>query len=329
MRQASFPRNRRGHPEPGFHGRRHRRHGRRRVRQRHAAVAAHPAGGGLQSSTHLPGPGPRRGALVQGARAAVPPAALVLGGLLEARDLQGRRRVLAQRQEPDAVARGPGAARTARTGDAQRSDQGDSQGARRSIVERRHRNLRQGEQRVAQRRRRPQQRRAAHRCGAAQLQGGRRRRKPRLLAARPHRVRAPRRPAQHGLHRQLRRRELLGRRGQHQDPPERRSARPGNHARGARSPAGADDGRGGGAGPAQQLSAGTGDQYRRVPIQGAAERERVGDPRARALRGPQSRTGIPALRGRDRRAPQGRRGPHAARSSRSCSRTARSGCTRR
>ena len=43
---------------------------------------------------------------------------------------------------------------------AERSDQGDSQVARRPAVERRHRHLRQGEQRVQQRRRRPQQRRA-------------------------------------------------------------------------------------------------------------------------------------------------------------------------
>ena len=47
------------------------------------------------------------------ARAAVPLAALLLGGLLAGGDLQGRRRVLAQRQEPDAVARSPDAARTA------------------------------------------------------------------------------------------------------------------------------------------------------------------------------------------------------------------------
>ena len=38
-----------------------------------------------------------------------------------------------------------------------------------------------------------------------------------LLAARPHRVRARRRPHQHRLHRQLRRRQHLGRRGQPQD----------------------------------------------------------------------------------------------------------------
>ena len=50
--------------------------------------------------------------------AAVPPAALLLGGLLEARDLKGRRRLLARRQEPDLVARGAEPARAARAGHA-------------------------------------------------------------------------------------------------------------------------------------------------------------------------------------------------------------------
>ena len=57
-----FPRDRRRHPAAGFLGGRHRRHGGRRVRQRHAAVAAHPAGRRLQSSAHLhrPAAGRRR-----------------------------------------------------------------------------------------------------------------------------------------------------------------------------------------------------------------------------------------------------------------------------
>ena len=102
-----------------------------------------------------------------------------------------------------------------------------------------------------------------------------------------------------------------------------------NHARRARPAAGADDRRGGRRWCSQQLSARTGDQHRRVPIQGAAERERVRDPRAGAVRRSESRTGIPALRGGDRRAAQGRRGSHPARArDRACA-TARSGCTRR
>ena len=50
VREAPLPRARRGHAEAGVHGGRHRRHERRRVRQRHAAVAAHQAGGGVRSS---------------------------------------------------------------------------------------------------------------------------------------------------------------------------------------------------------------------------------------------------------------------------------------
>jgi hypothetical protein len=81
-----------------------------------------------------------------------------------------------------------------------------------------------------------------------------------------------RRPAQHRLHRQFRRRELLGRRGEPEDPAERRGARRGNHARRARPAAGADDRRSRGTGAAQQLPAEPGDQHQRVAVQGAPER---------------------------------------------------------
>ena len=47
---------------------------------------------------------------------------------------------------------------------------------------------------------------------------GRRGRQPRLLAARPHRVRRRRRPHQRRFHRQFRRRQHLGRRSQSEDP---------------------------------------------------------------------------------------------------------------
>ena len=116
-----------------------------------------------------------------------------------------------------------------------------------------------------------------------------------LLAARAHRVCAPRRPAQHRLHRQFRRRQLFGRRGELEDPAERRRSLGGNHARGARSAAGADDRRSGGAGVAQQLPAESGDQHQRIPRQGALERERIRHPRARALRRSESRPGVPAV----------------------------------
>ena len=64
MRQTAFSRNGRRHPKPGFLGRGHRRHGRRRIRQRHAAIAAHPPDRRLQSSAHFHRSAARRGALV-------------------------------------------------------------------------------------------------------------------------------------------------------------------------------------------------------------------------------------------------------------------------
>ena len=60
-------------------------------------------------------------------------------------DLEGRRRVLARREEPDAVARSPDAARASGASHAERGHQGHPQGARRPVLERRHRHLRQGD----------------------------------------------------------------------------------------------------------------------------------------------------------------------------------------
>ena len=111
MRQAALPRTRPGHAVAGLHGRRHRRHGGRRVRQRHAALAAHPAGGRLQPPAHLPRPGARRGPQLQGARAPLQPAPLVVDRLRREADFQGRWRVPAQCQGDCAIAAGPRAAR--------------------------------------------------------------------------------------------------------------------------------------------------------------------------------------------------------------------------
>ena len=68
-----------------FTVRRRRRHVGRRVRQRHAAVAAHPAGRRLRPPPHLPRSRPRSGRELRRAPAAVRPAALVLGRLRHAR----------------------------------------------------------------------------------------------------------------------------------------------------------------------------------------------------------------------------------------------------
>ena len=59
--QAALPRARRRHPDRGLHRRRRRRHVRRRVRQRHAALRAHPPGRGLRPPARLPRPGPGPG----------------------------------------------------------------------------------------------------------------------------------------------------------------------------------------------------------------------------------------------------------------------------
>ena len=105
--------------------------------------------------------------------------------------------------------------RRARGHDAERPDQGHPEGARRPAVERRHRHLRE----VDARSRTPTS--ATVRttpCGSTATRrarpGRRRRRQPRMHAARADRVRARRRPDQHRLHRQLRRRRHLRPRGE-------------------------------------------------------------------------------------------------------------------
>ncbi len=125
----------------------------------------------------------------------------------------------------NSVARGASPVAAAGADDAERGDQGDPQAGRRSPLERRHRHLRQGERREPRRRRRPRQRRGARRCARPALQGRRRRRQSRADAARPRGIRAPRRAAEHGFHRQLRGRELLGRRSEPEDRAERRGPR--------------------------------------------------------------------------------------------------------
>ena len=97
------------HADDGLHGRRHRRHVGRRVRQRHAAVAAHPAGRGVRPPAHLPRSESRSGELVRRARAAVQAAALVVGRLRREADFGRRRRPSAQRQVDRDHAGGQGA----------------------------------------------------------------------------------------------------------------------------------------------------------------------------------------------------------------------------
>ena len=93
-------------------------------------------------------------------------------------------------------------------------------------VERRHRHLRQGRGRDPRRGRGQGQRRHPRRRQRAAGQVRRRGRQPGAHPARPDRVRRQRWPAEHRLHRQLRRRGHLRPRGEHQDP-----ARPGRRRR--------------------------------------------------------------------------------------------------
>ena len=117
--------------------------------------------------------------------------------------------------------------------------------AGRPAVERRDRDLREGDDRVRRRRRRPRQRHGADRCARAAVPGRGRRRQPRVHATGTDRIRARRRTDQHRRHRQLRRRRLLRPRGEHQDPAAARHRH--RRARGerARCVARRDDRRGG------------------------------------------------------------------------------------
>ncbi len=172
----------------GVHRRRHRRHVGRRVRQRHAAVAPHPAAGGVRPPPYLHRPRPRPGGLVRRARAPVQAAALVVGRLRQPADLGRRRRLGALREvDPDLAAGAGGAGHHGRQAHADRAAQCDPEGAGRPALQRRHRHLRQGQHRDPRRRGRPRQRRAAHQRQRAALQGGGRRRQPGLHAARAHR----------------------------------------------------------------------------------------------------------------------------------------------
>ena len=105
-RQAPLPRTGPGHAEPGVQRGRRRRHVGRRVRQRHAAVAAHPADRRLRPPPCVHRPDARRGRVLCRARAAVQAAALVVGRLRRQPDLGRRRRLVARREVDPAVAAG-------------------------------------------------------------------------------------------------------------------------------------------------------------------------------------------------------------------------------
>ena len=216
-----------GHRHPGdsLHRGRRRRHVGRRVRQRHAAVAAHAAGRGLRPSPRLHRSEPRARRILRRARAALQAAAFVMGRLRRRVDLARRRRVGALGEvDPDLAAGARGAGHRGRPPAAHRAPERDPEGPGGPPLQRRHRHLREGEQRVERRRRRPRQRCAAHRRARPAREGGGRGRQPRLHAARAHRGRHERRAHQHRRDRQLGGRRHLRPRGQHQDPARAREA---------------------------------------------------------------------------------------------------------
>ena len=130
--RAALPRARGGRRDDRFHRGRDRRHVRRRVRERDAALPPHQARRRLRPPARLPRPGPRPGAELPRARAPLPAAGLVLGRLRRGADLARRRRLPPHRQVDPALTRGAGGARRrGRAADAERADPG-APAARRS-----------------------------------------------------------------------------------------------------------------------------------------------------------------------------------------------------
>ena len=107
LRAAPLPRPRRRRAERRRHGRRHRGHVRRRLRQRDAAVGAHPPGGGLRPPARLPRPRSRPGGLVRRAHPAVRRPRFQLGGLRRIADLGRGRSLPPDGEDRPAVPGGP------------------------------------------------------------------------------------------------------------------------------------------------------------------------------------------------------------------------------
>ena len=222
----------------GLHGRRHRRHVRRCVRQRHAAVAAHPAAGRLRSPPHLPRPGPDTARQLRRARAAVRAAALELGRLRP--QAASRAAAASSRAAPSrsplsargaarcsvSTARAPRPTTSSAPSCACRSTccgTAASAPTSRRATSATPRSATAPTMRCAS---------TAASCAAKVVgEGGN------LGLTQRGRIEyaLARRPPQHRLHRQLRRRQHLRRRGQHQDPAEPAGAPRASSPRGERN----------------------------------------------------------------------------------------------
>ena len=104
---AALPRARHRLPDRGLHLRRHRRHVRRRVRQRHALLRAHQAGGGVRPPRHLPGPDPDPAASFAERQRLFALPRSSWQDYDHVADLRGRRHLLAVAEEDHAQRRGP------------------------------------------------------------------------------------------------------------------------------------------------------------------------------------------------------------------------------
>ena len=172
----------------------------------------------FRPSPHLPRSRSRSGEKLGGAQSPFRLAALQLGRLRQAADLERRRGLSAQPQSDPAQ---PANARSAGHRGGQRrsrnTDFGDPQKPGRSVVVRRHRHLCEGgggEQYPG--------RRSGKRCAAGQWRGAtcagdRRGRQSWLHPGRAHRICACRGPQQHRFHRQFRRGRLFRQGSEHQD----------------------------------------------------------------------------------------------------------------
>ena len=252
------------------HRGRRRRHVGRRVRQRHAAVAAHPAGGRVRPPPRLHRPESRRRRVVRRARAPVQAAALVVGRLRHEADLRRRRRLGALGEiDPDLAAGARGARHRGRA--ARRPTELLS-----AILKAPVDLLYNGGIGTYVKASTETHADVGDRANDALRINGRelrckvvgRRRQPRLHPARAHRGGARRRAHQHRRDRQLGRRRHLRPRGQHQDPARPRDQRRRDDREAAQRGAGADDRRRRRAGAARQL----------LPDAGAVGRRRASAP---------------------------------------------------
>ena len=224
VREAPLPGDGQGHSVGALHRVGHRGHERRRLRQRHAALAAHPAHRGLRPPAHLHRSRPRSARILRGEGEAVPPARFLVGGLRRERDEHRRHHRAARLQGGRALtrgARGPGHFAGSRKGERRGAGPARAPGRRRAALERGNRHLREGLGRDPRRCRRPLQHPGAGGCERTARQGRGRGRQSRAHAEGAHRVRAGRRAPERGRARQFGGRFPVGPRGQPQDPAQR------------------------------------------------------------------------------------------------------------